>query len=216
MLTFGTSIAFTTFIIMQSEKEKMLAGKPYNASDKELEKERRRASELLYEYNQLPPGNSAKGKDILKHLLGSSGEKFVLEAPFRCDYGYNIHLGENFFANYNLVILDCARVSIGKNALIGPDVGIYTAGHPVHPEPRSRDLEYALPITIGDNVWIGGRVVINPGIIIGDNVVIGSGSVVTKDLPSNVIALGNPCKVLREINEKDQEYYYKNRSFHEG
>ena len=146
----------------------------------------------------------------------ASGKQFVLEAPFRCDYGYNIHLGENFFANYNLVILDCARVSIGKNALIGPDVGIYTAGHPVHPVPRSRDLEFALPITIGDNVWIGGKVLINPGISIGDNAVIGSGSVVTRDIPSNVIALGNPCKVLREIKEKDREYYYKNRRFDEG
>ncbi|TFH22141.1 MAG: sugar O-acetyltransferase, partial [Bacteroidia bacterium] len=128
---------------MQSEKEKMLSGKPYNAFGEELESERRRAAELLYEYNRLPPGKSDERREILKKLLGSSCEAFVLEPPFRCDYGYNIHLGENFFANYNLVILDCARVSIGKNALIGPDVGIYTAGHPVHPEPRSRDLEYA-------------------------------------------------------------------------
>lgn len=194
----------------------MLSGKPYNASDKELENERRRASDLFYEYNLLPPGNSSKGKAFLEQLLGSTGKQYVLEAPFRCDYGYNIHLSENFFANYNLVILDCARVSIGKNALIGPDVGIYTAGHPVHPEARSRDFEFALPITIGENVWIGGKVLINPGITIGDNVVIGSGSVVTRDIPSNVIALGNPCKVLREINERDQEYYYKNMRFHEG
>ena len=194
----------------------MLSGLPYNAFEEELENEPRRAAELLYEYNMLPPGNSPKRKEILEQVLGSCGEQFVLEAPFRCDYGYNIHLGENFFANYNLVILDCARVSIGKNALIGPDVGIYTAGHPVHPVPRSRDLEFALPITIGDNVWIGGKVLINPGISIGDNAVVGSGSVVTRDIPSNVIALGNPCKVLREIKEKDREYYYKNRRFDEG
>lgn len=194
----------------------MLSGLPYNAFEEELENERRRAAELLYEYNLLPPRNSPKRKEILEQVLGSCGKQFVLEAPFRCDYGYNIHLGENFFANYNLVILDCARVSIGKNALIGPDVGIYTAGHPVHPVPRSRDLEFALPITIGDNVWIGGKVLINPGISIGDNAVIGSGSVVTRDIPSNVIALGNPCKVLREIKEKDREYYYKNRRFDEG
>jgi acetyltransferase-like isoleucine patch superfamily enzyme len=201
---------------MQSEKEKMLSGKPYNAFGEELVSERRRAAELLYEYNRLLPGKSDERKEILKKLLGSTCETFVLEPPFRCDYGYNIHLGENFFANYNLVILDCARVSIGKNALIGPDVGIYTAGHPVHPEPRTRDLEYALPVTIGDNVWIGGRVIINPGITISDNAVIGSGSVVTKDIPSNVIALGNPCQVLRQINERDRDYYYKNLRFDEG
>ena len=201
---------------MQSEKEKMLSGKPYNAFGNELESERRRAAELLYKYNRLPPGNSGEGKDILKKLLGSACEAFVLEPPFRCDYGYNIHLGENFFANYNLVILDCARVSIGKNALLGPDVGIYTAGHPIHSEPRTRDLEYSLPITIGDNVWIGRKVVINPGVSIGDNAVIGSGSVVTKDIPSNVIAMGNPCQVLREINERDRDYYYKNLRFDEG
>ena len=113
-------------------------------------------------------------------------------------------------------IMESGWVSIGKNALLGPDVGIYTAGHPVHPELRTRDLEYSLPITIGDNVWIGGKVVINPGFTIGDNVVIGSGSVVTKDIPSNVIALGNPCQVLREITEKDRDYYYKKRRFDEG
>jgi len=194
----------------------MLSGRPYHAFGKELESERRRAAELIHEYNHLPPGKWVEGKKILKKLLGSTGDHFALEPPFRCDYGYNIHLGENFFANYNLVILDCAPVNIGKNALIGPDVGIYTASHPVHPEPRSRDLEYALPITIGDNVWIGGKVLINPGITIGDNAVIGSGSVVTRDIPPNVIALGNPCKVHRKITEKDREYYHLNLRFDEG
>ena len=201
---------------MASEKEKMLAGKPYRAHDLELEEERYRARLLIHQYNQLAPGETTLQQKIIRGLVGTCGEQFVIEAPFRCDYGYNIHLGENFYSNFNLVILDCAEVRIGNNALIGPDVGIYTAGHPVHPELRNKEYEFAFPVKIGNSVWIGGHVVINPGVTIGDNVVIGSGSVVTKDIPSGVIAMGNPCRVMREITEEDQKYYYKNLRFNES
>ncbi len=200
---------------MKSEKEKMLSGLPYLAHDRALVKERQRARLLVHRYNHLAPGETSQGQKIIRELIGTCGDQFVIEAPFRCDYGYNIHLGENFYSNFNLVILDCAEVRIGNNALIGPDVGIYTAGHPVHPYLRNQEYEFAVPVKIGNSVWIGGHVVINPGVTIGDNVVIGSGSVVTKDIPSGVIAMGNPCKVLREITEEDRKYYYKNLRFDE-
>ena len=189
---------------MISEEEKMLAGELYHPFGEKLSEERLKARILVHEYNKLPPENAGRQMELLKKILGESGETISIEPPFHCDYGYNIKLGENFYANFNLVILDCALVTIGKNALIGPNVGIYTAGHPLHHSQRLEGLEYALPVHIGDNVWIGGHVVINPGIAIGDNVVIGSGSVVTKDIPSNVVALGNPCRVLREITEDDR------------
>lgn len=194
----------------------MLSGRPYRAFDNELERERQRCRLLLHQYNHLLPDDTLNQQRILTDLLGTTGKHFVMEAPFRCDYGYNIHIGENFYANFNLVILDCAEVIIGKNALIGPDVGIYTAGHPVHPQLRNQDYEFAFPVKIGDSVWIGGHVVINPGVTIGNNVVIGSGSVVTKDIPSDVIALGNPCSVLREITEEDKKYYFKKLRFNES
>jgi len=201
---------------MASEKEKMLSGLLYRAHDQELKYERKRTRLLIHQYNQLAPGETAKQQDIIRELVGTCAEQFVIEAPFRCDYGYNIHLGENFYSNFNLVILDCAEVRIGNNALIGPDVGIYTAGHPVHPDLRNQEYEFAFPVKIGNSVWIGGHVVINPGVTIGNNVVIGSGSVVTKDIPSDVIAMGNPCRVMREITEEDQKYYYKNLKFNES
>ena len=194
----------------------MLSGQVYRANDPKLEQERKRARLLIHQYNHLSPGELSQQQHIVRELLGSCGEQFVIEAPFRCDYGYNIHLGENFYSNFNLVILDCAEVRIGNNALIGPDVGIYTAGHPVHPELRNQGYEFAFPVKIGSSVWIGGHVVINPGVEIGDNVVIGSGSVVTKDIPSGVIAMGNPCRVFREVTEEDLKYYYKNLKFDES
>ena len=133
--------------------------------------------------------------------------------PFRCDYGWNIEIGENFFANYNLTILDVGKVTIGNNVMMGPNVSIYAAGHPIHPETRNTGYEHGLPITIGDNVWIGGNVVILPGVTIGNNVVIGAGSVVSKDIPDDVIAVGSPCKVAREITEEDKKYYYGKTEF---
>lgn len=198
---------------MKSEKEKMIAGKPYKAFGDELLNERQHAKELVFDFNNLRPSEIEKRNGLLKQLLGKTQQNFFIEPPFRCDYGYNIELGNNFYANYNLIILDCAKVSFGNNVLIGPNVGIYTAGHPLHFEKRNEEFEHAFPITIGNNVWIGGNVVINPGVIIGDNSVIGSGSIVTKDIPSNVIAVGNPCKVLREITEADKPFYYKDLKF---
>jgi maltose O-acetyltransferase len=188
---------------MQTEKEKSHAGKLYKAFGEELFEERQYAKELVFKFNTLHPSQISERDEIIRKLFGSTGEKFFIEPPFRCDYGYNITLGNNFYSNYNLIILDCAKTVIGDNVLIGPNVGIYAAGHPVHHELRNQEYEFALPIIIGNNVWIGGNVVINPGITIGDNSVIGSGSVVTKDIPANVVAAGNPCKILREISDAD-------------
>jgi maltose O-acetyltransferase len=198
---------------VESEKDKMISGKPYKAFGEELLRERQYAKEMVFEFNLLRPNQIELRNKIILKLLGKTKSKFFIEPPFRCDYGYNIEIGENFYANYNLIILDCAKVIIGDNVLIGPNVGIYTAGHPLHFEKRNQDYEYAFPITIGDNVWIGGNVVINPGLSIGENSVIGSGSVVTKDIPSNVIATGNPCKIKREITEEDKHYYFKDYKF---
>ncbi len=195
---------------MQSEKEKMISGKPYKASDAVLIKERELAKEVLFDFNNLRPNEIDKRTSLIIKLVGKTSAKFYIEPPFRCDYGYNIEIGENFYANYNLVILDCAKVVFGDNVFVGPNVGIYTAGHPLHFDLRNQEYEYALPITIGNNVWLGGNVVINPGIKIGDNTVIGSGSVVTKNIPAGVLAFGNPCKVIRQITDTDKNYYYKN------
>ncbi|MBZ9607378.1 sugar O-acetyltransferase [Clostridium estertheticum] len=196
-----------------TEKEKMLSGKPYKAFEEELSSERQYAKEMIFDYNTLRPSQCEKQKEIVKKLLGVVGNGFHIESPFRCDYGYNIFIGENFYSNYNCTILDCAKVTIGDNVMFAPNVSLFTAGHPIHFEPRNAALEYAFPINIGDNVWIGGGVIVNPGITIGDNVVIGSGSVVTKNIASNSIAVGNPCKIIREVTEEDKKYYFKTLKF---
>lgn len=188
-----------------TEKEKMLAHKMYDANyDKTLLQERTQAKELCYEYNNLHPSDEADQQAVLRKLLGKTGEHFFITAPFWCDYGYNIELGENFYANHNLVILDCAKVTFGDNVFVAPDCGFHTAGHPIDFERRNQGLEYAYPITVGDNVWIGAGVQVMPGVTIGSNVVIGGGSVVVKDIPSNSVAVGNPCKVIRPITEADK------------
>lgn len=189
---------------MSSEKEKMLSGELYKSFDAELLAERQRAKEIVFRYNSLQPSLVEERNELLRSLFGSVKGNFFIEPPFRCDYGCNIEIGENFYANYNLVILDCAKVTIGDNVLIGPNVGIYTAGHPLHFELRNEEWEFASPITIEDNVWIGGNVVLNPGVTIGRNSVVGSGSVVTKDIPVDVVAAGNPCRVIREITDADK------------
>lgn len=194
---------------MPTEKENMLSGKPFKAFDKELSEERAYAKELIFDFNQLRPGEYASKNKLLKKLIGSTPKSFYIEQPFYCDYGYNIEIGNKFYANTNVTILDCAKVSIGNNVFIGPNVGIYTVSHPIHHEPRNQFFEQAQPITIGNNVWIGGSVVINPGVTIGDNSVIGSGSVVTKNIPSDVIAVGNPCKILRKITNQDKQDFQK-------
>lgn len=189
-----------------TEKEKMRAQMLYDANyDQALLEERDKAKDLCHQYNQLRPSDRASQQEVLKKLLGKTGENFIITAPFWCDYGYNIELGENFYANHNLVILDGAKVIFGDNVFIGPDCGFHTAGHPIDFERRNRGLEYAYSITVGDNVWIGAGVQVMPGVTIGSNVVIGGGSVVVKDIPSNCVAVGNPCKVIRAITEEDKK-----------
>ncbi|MBO4242199.1 MAG: sugar O-acetyltransferase [Clostridiales bacterium] len=197
-----------------NHKERMLANLPYKAWMDGLSEERMACKKKIFEYNNTPPDQVERKREILKSLLGSCGDDYVnIESPFHCDYGYNIFVGENFFANYNFVVLDVGKVTIGDNAQIAPNVSIYTAGHPVHPDSRNSGYEYGIDVTIGDNVWIGGNSCIMPGVTVGNNVVIGAGSVVTKDLPDNVIAFGNPCKVIREITEEDRDYYFRDRMF---
>lgn len=182
-----------------TEKEKMIGGEIYYANCEELLKEREHAKDLCYEYNNLKPSQENERKEIIKKILGKTKENFLIEQPFICDYGYNIEIGENFYSNHNLTILDGNKVKFGDNVFIAPNCGFYTAGHPLDYEIRNKGLEYTKPIEIGNNVWIGGNVVVLPGIKIGNNVVIGAGSVVTKDIPSNVVAVGNPCKVIKQL-----------------
>ena len=182
------------------EKEKMLKGILYDANnDKELIEQREKAKDLCYEYNKLKPSNREEQKEIIKELLGRTKEKFLIEQPFICDYGYNIEIGENFYSNHNLTILDANKVKFGDNVFIAPNCGFYTSGHPSDSETRNTGLEYAKPIEIGNNVWIGGNVVVLPSVKIGDNCVIGAGSIVNKDIPPNSIAVGNPCKVIKKL-----------------
>ena len=191
-----------------TEKEKASAGVLYDANyDGQLIEERIRCKDLCHDFNQLKPSQIKEQSEILKQILGETKEQFVITAPFWCDYGYNIEIGENFYTNHNCIILDAAKVTFGDNVFIAPNCGFYTAGHPLDAEQRNQGLEYAYPITVGNNVWIGGNVTVLPGVTIGDDTVIGSGSVVTKDIPSGVIAVGNPCKVIRTITESDKEKY---------
>ena len=183
-----------------SEKEKMLAGEIYDANyDKELIEDRYKAKNLCHEFNNLKPSDIEAREKIIKKLFGKTGQQILIEQNFWCDYGYNIFVGENFYMNHNCIILDAGRVEFGNNVFIAPNCTFYTAGHPIEPEIRNRGLEYAKPIKVGNNVWIGGNVTVLPGITIGDNVTIGAGSVIVKDIPSNVVAVGNPCKVIKEI-----------------
>ena len=180
------------------EKNKMLNGELYNAVDDLLIKERLACKKLTYKYNNFSPEEIDERENVIKKLLGKTGSKFLIEQPFQCDYGYNIEIGENFYANHNLIILDPAKVRFGDNVFIGPNCAFYTPEHPLNAETRNKGLEWANPITVGNNVWFGGNVVVLSGVTIGDNVVIGAGSVVTKDIPSNVVAVGSPCKVVKQ------------------
>ena len=184
-----------------TEKEKMLAGEIYDANyDKDLEVERFKAKDMCYKYNNLLPSDRAGQKAILKELFGHIENNIIVEQPFICDYGYNISVGENFYSNHNLTILDAGGVKFGNNVFIGPNCGFYTSGHPINAIDRNKGLEYAKSIEVGNDVWIGGNVVVLPGVKIGNNVVIGAGSVVTKDVKSNCVVVGNPAKILREID----------------
>ena len=186
---------------MMTEKERMLAGKLYMADDPELRADDARKLSLLRRIRQTDdPGEI---RPLFRELLGHIGEDFWIQPPFYCDYGKHIHIGEHFYANYDCVMLDVCDITIGDDVFLAPRVNIYTAAHPIDAGVRNSELEYGKPVTIGSSVWIGGNTVINPGVTIGDNVVIGSGSVVTHDIPSGVVAAGNPCRILRSITEKD-------------
>lgn len=196
-----------------NQKERMLAGLPYKAWQDGLTEERRQCHMKIYDYNQTRPDDREKMTERIKEILGKTGKELWVETPFYCDYGSNIEVGENFYSNYNCTILDVAKVTIGKNVMFAPNVSIYTAGHPIHPDSRNSGYEYGKPVTIGDNVWLGGNVVVVPGVTIGNNVVVGAGSVVTKDLPDNALAVGNPCRVLRFITEDDRKYFFGKEEF---
>ena len=183
-------------------------------SDDAVMEEQRKTRKILRELNTADPSDFERIGEIVEQLLGKSHKAFI-NPPFYCDYGFHIEVGESFFANYNCTIIDVAKVKIGDNCQLAPNVSIYTAGHPVHPDSRNSLYEYGIGVTIGDNVWIGGNTVILPGVHIGSNTVIGAGSVVTKDIPDWVIAAGNPCRVIRKITEDDRKYYYKDREFDE-
>lgn len=184
-----------------TEKEKMLKGMIYDANyDEALIAERQDCKEKCHLYNMLSPKDTDARLELLKGLLGTSFDSILIEQPFYCDYGYNIHVGRNFYSNHNLVILDGAPVRFGDNVFIAPNCGFYTAGHPLEASQRNQGLEYARPITVGNDVWIGAHVCVLPGVTIGDNCVIGAGSVVTRDIPSNSLAVGNPCRVIRKID----------------
>lgn len=179
-------------------------------ADEAVFEEMNRAKRLTQRLNTVDRTDFEAIAAIVKELLGKSEDAFICP-PFYCDYGSHIEAGRKFFANYNCTILDVAKVTIGDNCLFGPSVSIYTAGHPVHPDTRNSGYEYGVPVTIGDNVWLGGSCVICPGVHIGNNTVIGAGSVVTHDIPDGVIAAGNPCRVIRAITEDDRRLYFKNR-----
>ena len=199
---------------MKSEREKMVSGQLYLASDKELQSLAATAKAMMDEFNDTKYNDFAKRKEIIHKLFGKVGQNIIINKPLFVDYGFNIEVGDNFYANYGAIILDVTKVKIGNNVMLGPRVSIYTATHPVDPEVRSTLLEYGVPVTIGNNVWIGGDTVINPGVTIGDNVVIGSGSVVTKKIPANVIAAGNPAKVIRALNDNDKAYWQQKAKEH--
>lgn len=191
-----------------TEKEKMLNGEIYDANyDEELIRDRMFCKDLCFEYNNLRPSDVEGQQAVIKKLIGSVGENCFITAPFWCDYGYNITFGDNFYANHNLVILDGAKVTFGDNVFVAPDCGFYTAGHPLDYVRRNKGLEYAKPITVGDNVWIGGGVKVAPGVTIGSNVVIGAGSVVVKDIPDNCVAVGTPCKPVKKLDPGGGELY---------
>lgn len=183
-----------------TEKKKMIQGLPYDPLDKELIAGRLNARRLVKEIAEIPMDKERQRRHLFKELLGSTAGRFYIENPFICDYGYNIHWGENSYANFGCTILDAAPVYIGANVMMAPSVKIFTATHPLEYKDRNSGIEFAKPIKIGDNVWIGGGAIINPGVTIGNNSVIGAGSVVVKDIPPDVVAVGNPCKVLKPID----------------
>ncbi len=190
-----------------TEEQKALAGLLYDAEEEDLSRRRQYSQELSFEYNRLSPSQTEEREKIIRKAMKKTGKKFRIEEPFHCDFWERVTLGENFFANYNLVILAGNEVVFGDNVMIGPNCGIYAAGHAFDAGRRAAGLEYALPVRIGNNVWIGGHVAIVSGVTIGDDTIIAAGSVVVTDIPPNVLAGGNPCRVIRQISPRDDEKY---------
>lgn len=195
-----------------TDKERMLKGELYiPAADPQLAEDCARSRRITRMYNATTEADVETREELIRELLGGTGAHFYIEPPFRCDYGSNIYIGDYFYSNFDCIILDVCEVHIGDHVMFGPRVGVYTAEHPIDPEVRAEALEYGKPVTIGNHVWVGANVVINPGVHIGDNAVIGSGSVVTKDIPDMVVAAGNPCQVIRAITEEDRKYWKKKK-----
>ena len=198
------------------DKEKMLKGDLYIASSEELKKDNLRARKFMHEYNIVAGIDDDYRKELVRNLFEKTGTNFKITSPFYCDYGIHITIGENFYANFGCIFLDVKKIIMGDNVMFGPRVGLYTASHPTDPQVRIEGYEYGLPIIIEDNVWLGGDVIVNPGVTIGANSIVASGSVVTKDIPKNVIAAGVPAKVIREINENDKRVWEaKKQQYHQ-
>ena len=195
------------------QKERMAAGLPYKPWEDGLEELRAENKKRIFRFNHLSPDQTEEIAATLRDILGTAGAGAWIEAPFHCDYGKNIHVGKNFFANYNLTVLDVGQVKIGDNVLMGPNVSIYAVGHPIHPDARRSGYEYGQGVDIGSDVWLGGSVVILGGVTIGAGTVVAAGSVVTRDLPPNVVAAGNPCRVVRPITEADRDFYRRGCPF---
>lgn len=185
---------------MPTEKEKMLAGELYDASDPELAAERQRANELTAELNRTDPDETDRRRAIVADLFGSVGDDPWIEPPFRCDYGYNLQVGDDFYANFDCVFLDVCEVAFGDRCLLGPAVHVYSATHPLDPAERAEGLEYGEPVTVGDDVWIGGQAVLTPGVSVGDGAMVAAGAVVTEDVPERTVVQGNPAEVVTEID----------------
>ena len=195
-----------------TEKEKMHGQGLYYPEDPEIIKEQRVYQDLLMYYNTIPHARQAERDEVLKKLLAEVGENCYIETPFHANWGgHHVHFGNTIYANFNLTLVDDTHIYVGDNTMFGPNVTIATAGHPIDPELRRQGLQYNLPVTIGKNCWLGAGVTVMPGVTIGDNTVIGAGSVVTRDIPSNVVAVGNPCRVLRQVGDRDKRYYYRDR-----
>lgn len=197
---------------MDEMRARLHSGEIYFPEDKEILKEQRVYQDLLYEYNQTRPSEEEKRAEMLKKMLGDCGEGVYIEAPFYANFGgHHCHFGNYIYVNYGMTCVDDTHIYVGDYTMFGPNVTIATAGHPILPELRQKGLQYNMPVRIGKNCWIGAGAILMPGVTIGDNVVIGAGSIVTKDIPSNVVAVGNPCRVMREVGEHDRKYYYRDK-----
>ena len=195
-----------------AEKEKLHTGEIYFPGDPEIHKAQTACMEKLYDFNQTRPSELDKRTAMLKDMFAEIGEGCYIEPPLHANFGgHHVHFGEWVYANYNLTLVDDTHIYVGDNTMFGPNVTLATAGHPIDPELRARGLQYNMPIRIGRNCWLGAGVIVMPGVTIGDNTVIGAGSVVTKDIPSGVVAVGNPCRVLRPVGEHDRQFYFKDR-----